>query len=112
MKVAHYSDIEAKAVEQGASGVKIRWLITPEDGAENFTMRHFELAPNGNTPLHSHEWEHEVFILSGEGIVKEIDKEHSIKAGNFVFIPSGEKHQLLNSGAETFSFLCLIPAKK
>ena len=113
MKIVNYSRIEAKDIEgKGAEGVKIRWLITGEDGAQNFAMRHFEIAPGGHTPFHEHEWEHEVFILSGEGIVREGDKEHRITAGDVIFAPAYEEHQFINTGTGTFSFLCLIPMEK
>ena len=40
-------------------------------GAPNFTMRHFEVAPGGRTPFHAHPWEHEVYVLSGTGKVRQ-----------------------------------------
>jgi quercetin dioxygenase-like cupin family protein len=63
--------------EEGALKVKVRWLITKEIGAENFAMRLFEIEPGGYTPLHSHPWEHEVFILEGEGVVIGENKERA-----------------------------------
>ena len=58
--------IEAEDVDmEGASKVKVRWLITKEMGAKNFAMRVFEIEPDGYSPLHKHPWEHEVFILEG-----------------------------------------------
>ena len=32
--------------------------------------------------------------------------------GSFVFVPPDEEHAFANTGAETFSFLCAIPAAK
>ena len=64
-----YTDVEAKDAEGGSTKLKVRWLITKETGAENFAMRLFEMEAGGNSPLHSHNWEHEVFILEGEGTV-------------------------------------------
>jgi quercetin dioxygenase-like cupin family protein len=32
-------------------------------------MRHFEIQPRGQTSKHSHDWEHEVFIIEGKGLV-------------------------------------------
>jgi len=67
-KAVHYTEVPAEDVkEDDASGVKIRWLISRRDGAENFAMRCFEIEPGGHTPRHSHDWEHEVFILKGGG---------------------------------------------
>jgi quercetin dioxygenase-like cupin family protein len=44
-------------------------LITKEMGAPNFVMRLFEIDPDGYSPFHTHAWEHEVFVLEGEGTV-------------------------------------------
>ena len=68
MKIEKSSNIKKSPVEiEGAKDVGIRWLISKEDGAENFAMRMFELEPGGHTPLHTHPQEHEVFVLEGQG---------------------------------------------
>ena len=72
---------------EGAEGVTIRWLIAKNDGAPCFQMRLFEVAPGGRTPLHTHEWEHEVFILDGEGILTFGGEENPFSAGHFAFVP-------------------------
>jgi len=110
MSVKSYRDIPAQAVEEGASGVKIRWLITQEMGARNFSMRHFEIEPGGYTPKHTHDWEHEVFILSGTGMILEGETEQPFKADDVIFMPSGERHQFRNTGTEPVTMLCLIPS--
>ena len=38
--------------------------------------------------------------------------ETEVGPGSFVFVPSDEEHAFANAGAETFSFLCAIPAAK
>jgi len=109
MKVFHYENVEAIDAEEGASKLKVRWLITKETGAENFAMRLFEMEPEGHSPFHAHPWEHEVFILGGEGYVVSEDGEVRFRSGDVVFVPPNEKHQFRNDGAETLRFLCLIP---
>ena len=109
MKVFHYEDVGAKDAEKGTSKLRVRWLITKEMGAENFAMRLFEMEPGGYSPLHSHSWEHEVFILEGEGTVFGAGEERKFKANNVIFIPPNEKHQFKNTGETTLKFLCLIP---
>ena len=110
MKVFPWKKVEAQKAEEGAEGVTVRWLLTREQGAENFYMRLFEIAPNGHSPFHSHPWEHEVFILRGNGIVVGGDESKEFGEGDVIFLPSGEKHQFKNTGKETVSFLCFIPA--
>jgi quercetin dioxygenase-like cupin family protein len=109
MKIFHYRDVEAKDAGEGTSRLSVRWLITKEMGAENFAMRLFEMEPGGYSPFHSHSWEHEVFILEGEGVVVGGGEERKFRPGDVMFIPANEKHQLKNNGQKTVKFLCLIP---
>jgi len=111
MKVFTFSDVEAKEADEGASKLKVRWLITKEMGAPNFAMRLFKMEPNGNSPLHTHPWEHEVFILEGEGIVVAKDGEKKIKAGSVIFIAPNELHQIKNNSKKILKFLCLVPIR-
>lgn len=109
VKVFPYTDVEAKAANEGAVKLKVRWLITKDIGAPNFAMRLFEMQPGGNSPLHSHDWEHEVFILEGEGGVVGKEGETKFKPGDAVFIPPNERHQFKNTGKKLVKFLCLVP---
>ena len=110
MEIRNYKDVPAESVEEGTEGVKIRWLITEKSGATNFVMRHFEIAPGGYTPHHEHAWEHEVFILAGEGVVASVAGDKTFKANDVIFVPPGEPHQFRNPGKETIEMLCLIPS--
>ncbi len=110
MKVAHFEQISADAVKmEGANGCRMRCLIGPDDGAPSFTMRQFEVAPGGNTPQHSHGYEHEVFILEGEGVVLDSRGEHRLSPGVAVYVAPDEIHQFRNTGSGPLKFLCLIP---
>ncbi len=111
MKISNYRDVEAIKAEEGAKNVRVRWLITKETGAENFAMRLFEVDPGGSSPLHSHPWEHEVFVLEGEGLMTNGKEEKKIKEGDFIFIPPNEMHQLRNTSQTIVKFLCMIPYK-
>jgi quercetin dioxygenase-like cupin family protein len=112
MKHVHYTDIKAEIVDvEGAKDAKIRWLITKEDGAENFTMRLFDIGIHGHTPLHQHDWEHEVFIVSGSGELRNKERNTPFKKGDVVFVPSNEWHQFVNTGNELLQFICVIPYK-
>ena len=113
MHIGNWTDIGGTPVtEKGADGVTIRVLMGENVGARNFTTRHFEVAPGGNTPFHSHPWEHAVFVLSGRGLVRRRDGETEVGPGSFVFVPPDEEHAFANGGNETFAFLCAIPATK
>lgn len=90
-------------------GVSKQVLIGPGDGAPNFVMRRFSVAPGGFTPYHTHPWEHEVYILSGHGVAKGEHGEKPVIAGDFVYVPSGEEHQFRNPSREPLQFLCVVP---
>ena len=112
MKIADYKEVKTEPVDfEETKGVKVRWLISDKDKAPNFAMRMFEVAPEGYSPLHTHKWEHEVFILEGEGVATDGEKECKIKKGTVVYVPPEEKHQFKNTGSDTLRFLCLIPIK-
>jgi quercetin dioxygenase-like cupin family protein len=106
IQVQDFRDAEAQAVYDG---VTMRVVIGPEDGAPYFTMRVFELETGRTSPHHSHWWEHEVFVLSGHGIVKTEQGDAPISHGSTVFVPGGEMHQFRNTGDDTLRFICLIP---
>jgi quercetin dioxygenase-like cupin family protein len=109
MNIDNYQDIETKEAKEGASKITVRWLITKEMGAENFAMRLFEMDVGGYSPFHSHSWEHEVFILEGNGLVIGKEGKKQFKAGDVIFIPKNEKHQFRNNSEKNVKFLCLIP---
>ncbi|MCD6242522.1 cupin domain-containing protein [Candidatus Bathyarchaeota archaeon] len=112
-KAVHYTEVKVEEVkEEGFKGVTVRWLVSKEDGAENFAMRCFEIKPGGKTAFHSHDWEHEVFVLNGTGKVRCNNTVKEIKPGYVVFIPANCPHNFENSGEEILRFLCLIPYKK
>jgi len=75
----------------------------------NFVMRVFDVEPGASSPRHSHDWEHEVFVLLGKGRVYGGGKEVSLSPGYTVFVPPMEEHQFTNTGDEVLRFVCLIP---
>jgi len=110
MKVQHSTQVTQQAVNmEGAAACEVRWLIGETDGAPNFAMREFEVAPGGYTPRHHHPHEHEVYVLQGSGTVLEGDTQHPLKAGDVVYVAPDEEHQFRNTGSEPLKFLCLVP---
>ena len=106
MKVSNYLD--TKPVQE-LPGVVKRDVITADDGAPRFCMRIFELEPGSSTPSHSHWWEHEVFVLSGRGVVVGEQGETPIAKDSVVFVAPDELHCFVNKGNEPLRFICVIP---
>jgi quercetin dioxygenase-like cupin family protein len=100
--------VDAPVTEEGASGARIKWLISEKDGAPTFLMRHFTVDASGFTPFHKHAWEHEVYILEGKGKVRYEDREEEIQPGDAILIPPGKMHQF-RAGSEALRFICLVP---
>ncbi|MBL9124228.1 MAG: hypothetical protein JNG90_11390, partial [Planctomycetaceae bacterium] len=72
MSVRHFAETPAEPVVMpGAQGCTVRWLVGARDQAPNFAMRQFEVEPGGFTPRHQHPYEHEVYVLEGQGVVLE-----------------------------------------
>jgi quercetin dioxygenase-like cupin family protein len=112
MQTKTYSEIKPTLYNnEKAQGVAGRVVIGKNDGADNFCMRVFEIASGGNTPKHAHDWEHEMFIHSGEGEIFGNGRWNKVKKGDVVFIPDNEEHQIKNSGKELLTVVCLVPSK-
>lgn len=109
-KAVHFTEV--KNEDAGEPGVKIRWLIKKEDGAPNFAMRYFELQPGAKSPHHSHDWEHEVFILDGQCSVFCDGQTKTVTNGYAVYIPPKAVHHFENIAEGALRFLCLVPHKK
>ncbi len=113
MKLANYTEIPLEEVNmEGAKGAKIRWLISQKDKAENFALRMFEIDKDGHTPYHIHEFEHEVFVLEGEGMFVSEWGERPFKAWDTIFVEPNVKHQFKNVGDGVMRFLCIVPIDK
>ncbi len=91
-------------------GVKKRILIGSVLKAPNFYMRLFVVAPGGYSPYHNHNWEHEVYVIKGQGKVITENKELEITDNNYVFVPPNVKHQFKNTGENELHFICVIPS--
>ncbi|MFW9988322.1 MAG: cupin domain-containing protein [Candidatus Odinarchaeota archaeon] len=113
----NYKEVEAQeailADGNKADGIYIRWLIDKKLGAKNFAMRRIEIKPGLKVPLHNHREEHEIYILSGSGkFYNDKGEVEIVNQGDFVYIPSDEKHGMDNVGKDSLIFLCLIPYLK
>ena len=74
MRIKQIDNVESESVDMyGSTGTSIQWLWGKDDGVPNFALRKFVIKPGGNIGLHGHKEEHEIFILSGEGLVYDQD---------------------------------------
>ena len=89
---------------------RLKWLLTKEIGAPNFEMRYLLILKSAEYSEGAHPWEHGIFVVEGEGILRSGGEERVIKPGDAVFIPSGETHGFQNPWEEALGLICVIPA--
>jgi len=112
-KVVHFESIPARAVGPEAAGAAIRVLISDEaDDAPVYVMRMIEIQPGGHSPDHAHPYEHENYVLEGEGEVMIEDRVWPVGPGSVILVPPDVRHQYRNTGSSLLRFLCGIPVAR
>ena len=101
-----YREVPAEAVGEG---ITIRWVIGRPEGAPNFAMRVIEFQPGAVFETHQHHFEHEIFVLEGEGVVEGPEGEIPMRPGVALYVPPDEPHGYRNTGERTLRFICVIP---
>jgi quercetin dioxygenase-like cupin family protein len=108
MQIRNYQDVP---VLPYAAGIEKRVMLGPKQGAPTFVMRIFDLPPGAASPWHQHDWEHEVYVLAGKGLVVSKDGETPIRRGDAILIAPNEMHSLKNNGRAVLRFMCLVPLR-
>jgi quercetin dioxygenase-like cupin family protein len=110
--IRNLADAATKPVEMaGVKGVTMAVMVGREHNAPNFSMRQFIVEPGGHSPRHSHDYEHEVFVVSGGGMVLLDGSERPIRAGDVIYVPADHEHQF-RAGEGGMKFLCLVPVTR
>jgi quercetin dioxygenase-like cupin family protein len=94
---------------EGLQKVKMRVAIGKKEGAPRFVLRHIEVEPGGATPRHAHWWEHEIYVIDGEGEALTFEGKKKFGAGDTLYVPPDEEHQFTNTGSGPLRFICIIP---
>lgn len=106
MKVQNYRKV---AGMEAAPGVLMRIVAGPEESVPTFVMRVFEIQPGCATPHHSHPWEHEMFVLLGEGTLKSGDIEKPLREGDAITVLADEMHGIANTSGGLLRVICVVP---
>ena len=101
-----YREITTEPVSEG---ITIRWVIGKPEGAPNFALRVIEFAPGAVFAPHQHSFEHEIFVLEGEGLVEGPGGEIAMKPGTAIYVPPDEVHGYRNVGEGKLRFVCVVP---
>ncbi len=105
---------QSEAKQLGLPGRKALEIVSGALGSRNVTLRLAEIpVPQPGDPpraAHQHnEFEECIFVLSGEGRTYADSGEFSLKAGDTLLMPAGEKHVTRNTGKEPLLLLCFFP---
>lgn len=95
-----------------AKDVFKRVMIGTGDGASNFEIRYFEVAPGGYTSLDKHAHDHGVVIVRGRGRLLLGEKKNEVDYGDTIYISPRDTHQFENPFDEPLGFICVIPARR
>ena len=87
-------------------------LIGPADGAANFALRCFTLAPGTTSRLDAHAHDHGGYVLHGRGTVLLGDETHALGPGDVVYVAPNERHAFTADPGEPLGFLCVVPARR
>jgi quercetin dioxygenase-like cupin family protein len=112
VRITHYSrftPIAAAEIEEAYTGVTIRRVISEVGGANDSVMDVFEIAPGGQSPYHSHPWDHQIFVISGRGWCRSEGTRSEFREGDVIYVKPGELHGFGNSGTEPVTLVCVIP---
>jgi quercetin dioxygenase-like cupin family protein len=112
MKIIAIDQVEKKKVQmEGAAGAWKQLPLGSNDLSPVYSYRVFTLEPGGNTPFHSHPYEHMNFIIEGQGVlINEAGEEKPLKAGDFALVYPNEKHQYRNNQSDkSFKMICGVP---
>jgi len=108
MLIRKVDDIPGVKYAQGATK---RIAIGEAEGAPTFVLRVFDIVPGGSSSDHSHDYEHEVFILQGTGTMKSDGPDRVVSANTAIYVAPNERHQIVNAGKDTLRFICCVPLR-
>jgi len=94
------------------SGVPIRRLVAPEDGATQSEVWEQSLPPGAEIPLHYHDVEETVVFLSGKIETRMGEEIIVSKAPVTAFIPATILHSFRNVGDEPAQMIVFFPTLK
>jgi tRNA (adenine37-N6)-methyltransferase len=102
--------LDEKAVPlEGKSDVTARSLWSTADDASTFTLRLFEVTPGAMMPVLNYPHSHQIYILSGQGVLRGKSQEYELKPDVTILVTANEQHQLESTGSDPLRFLSCIP---
>jgi len=109
--VVNISELEPRTLTKGTKFAVAAKSLGRETGGQKLGCSHY-VVPPGKTafPFHFHTANDEaIYVLAGEGTLRVGDARVSVRAGDWINLPTGPAgaHQLLNTGAAPLEYLCV-----
>ncbi len=99
-----------KIQEPGAKGMSLQWLTPDElELSPRFCTRRVTLDEKGHTPVRRHDWEHQIIVLSGKGVLREKIGDSTLMPGMAALVRPGVEFQILSTEGELV-YLDIIPS--
>jgi uncharacterized cupin superfamily protein len=109
--VMNLDELEYNEFGKGEKFNAERAPVSDKIGAEKLGYAVVRLKPGKKAwPYHSHYVNEEFFyVLEGEGTLRHADKEHPIRAGDFICSPPDpeQPHQIINTSDKSLSYIAL-----
>ena len=99
----------------GNEGAIIYDLLNPQhvENAIRYSLAHVNLSRGKSTLPHIMKTSEVYYILEGNGSLYVNDEIEDVKVGDVVFVLSGSKQHIQNTGSKDLKFLCIVdPAWK
>ena len=84
-------------------------ILGSSDGVPTVVSLYHDHLPGESSKHHSHDWEHQVYITRGNGILWVDGEEYKIKEGDFIIVPANSTHHFHNNGKEILSRITFNP---
>tara|TARA_Y100001970_G_C14098971_1_gene784379 strand:+ start:808 stop:1125 length:318 start_codon:yes stop_codon:yes gene_type:complete len=84
-------------------------ILGSNDGVPTVVSLYHDHQPGESSKHHSHDWEHQVYITRGEGIVWVDGTEYPIKEGDFVLVPPNSTHHFKNTSDKVLTRITFNP---
>jgi mannose-6-phosphate isomerase-like protein (cupin superfamily) len=89
-------------------GLEHQTLACQRDGLKSFEVWRQTIGPHATTPVHCHDCEEVIVILSGQGECRFENKVLPFKADETLVIPSSVVHQICNTSDQDLNILATL----